>query len=80
MGNNTYFDHAFTVGNIFEQVTQMTCFDLLHLVLHKRMLGMNQYNRCGLSKFRMSNTPPHRPPHQKNILLDFKYIDLKFKD
>jgi hypothetical protein len=34
-------DHGFTAVNIFEQVTQMSCFDLLQMFLHKRMTDMN---------------------------------------
>ena len=34
-------DHGFTAVNIFEQVTQMSCFDLLQMFLHMRMTDMN---------------------------------------
>lgn len=40
-GEKYTLDHGFTAVNIFEQVTQMSCFDLLQMFLHMRMTDMN---------------------------------------
>lgn len=40
-GEKYILDHGFTAVNIFEQVTQMSCFDLLQMFLHMRMTDTN---------------------------------------